>query len=120
MVDPVGDRDAPDPGASATKASRSLRNGLIALALLLALALGLLLAIPGLHGVARAMAHMRASWVALAVGLEILSCLAYVLAFLQVFERAPIRFGARVALSELAFGAAVADHEHVLVETLPS
>jgi uncharacterized membrane protein YbhN (UPF0104 family) len=28
-------------------------------------------------------------------------------AFLQVFERAPIRFGARVALSELAFGAAV-------------
>jgi len=30
-----------------------------------------------------------------------------VLAFLQVFERAPIRFGARVALSELAFGAAV-------------
>ena len=32
---------------------------------------------------------------------------AYVLAFLQVFERAPIRFGARVALSELAFGSAV-------------
>jgi hypothetical protein len=29
------------------------------------------------------------------------------MAFLQIFERAPIRFGARVALSELAFGAAV-------------
>jgi uncharacterized membrane protein YbhN (UPF0104 family) len=42
-----------------------------------------------------------------AVVLEILSCLGYVLAFLQVFDRAPIRFGARVALSELAFGAAV-------------
>ena len=42
-----------------------------------------------------------------AVDLEILSCLGYVLAFLQVFDRAPVRFGARVALSELAFGAAV-------------
>ena len=31
----------------------------------------------------------------------------YVIAFLQVFDRAPLRFGARVALSELAFGAAV-------------
>ncbi len=31
----------------------------------------------------------------------------YVLAFLQVFDRAPIRFGTEVALSELAFGSAV-------------
>jgi uncharacterized membrane protein YbhN (UPF0104 family) len=45
--------------------------------------------------------------VVLAIVLEVLSCLSYVLAFLQVFDRAPIRFGARVALSELAFGAAV-------------
>ena len=37
-----------------------------------------------------------------------LSCVGYVVCFLQVFDRAPIRFGARVALSELAFGAAVA------------
>jgi uncharacterized membrane protein YbhN (UPF0104 family) len=50
---------------------------------------------------------MDSTWLAVAVGLEILSCLGYVVAFLQVFERAPIRFGARVALSELAFGAAV-------------
>jgi uncharacterized membrane protein YbhN (UPF0104 family) len=42
-----------------------------------------------------------------AVFLELFSCLGYVVAFLQVFERAPIRFGARVALSELAFNAAV-------------
>jgi uncharacterized membrane protein YbhN (UPF0104 family) len=39
--------------------------------------------------------------------LEVLSCVGYIIAFLQVFDRAPIRFGARVALSELAFGAAV-------------
>ena len=68
---------------------------------------GLLLAVPGLHGVARTVTRMNGAWVAVAVALEILSCLGYVLAFLQVFERAPIRFGARVALSELAFNAAV-------------
>jgi uncharacterized membrane protein YbhN (UPF0104 family) len=50
---------------------------------------------------------MHPAWIALAVVLEILSCLGYVLAFLQVFDRAPLRFGARVALSELAFGSAV-------------
>src|SRR5947209_7491989 len=68
---------------------------------------GLLLAVPGLHGVAQTVAHMRTGWVLAAVGLEILSCLGYVLAFLQVFERAPLRFGARVALTELAFNSAV-------------
>jgi uncharacterized membrane protein YbhN (UPF0104 family) len=50
---------------------------------------------------------MQPGWIAVAVALEVLSCLGYVLAFLQVFERAPLRFGARVALSELAFNAAV-------------
>jgi len=76
-------------------------------AVLIALVAGLLLAIPGLHGVAHQVTHVQAGWIAAAVGLEVLSCLGYVLAFLQVFDRAPIRFGARVALSELAFGAAV-------------
>jgi len=88
-------------------AGRRLRNGLISLTVLVALIVGLLLAIPGLKGVERTVAHMAAGWIAIAVLLEILSCLGYVLAFLQVFERAPIRFGARVALSELAFNAAV-------------
>jgi uncharacterized membrane protein YbhN (UPF0104 family) len=50
---------------------------------------------------------MKAQWVAVAVLLEVLSCACYVLAFLQVFHRAPRRVGARVALSEEAFGAAV-------------
>ena len=44
---------------------------------------------------------------AAAVLLEALSCASYVVAFLQVFDRAPFRVGARVALSEEAFGAAV-------------
>ncbi|HEY2317619.1 MAG TPA: lysylphosphatidylglycerol synthase transmembrane domain-containing protein [Solirubrobacteraceae bacterium] len=96
---PAG-RDDEDPG-------RSLWRGLISLVILVALVVSLLLAIPGLHGVADQVADMQVGWIVVAVVLEILSCLGYVIAFLQVFDRAPVRFGARVALSELAFGAAV-------------
>jgi uncharacterized membrane protein YbhN (UPF0104 family) len=97
---PGGEGEDGDPG-------RSLWRGLISLAVLVALVAGLLLAVPGLHGVAHQVSHMKPGWLLAGVGLEILSCVGYVIAFLQVFERAPIRFGARVALSELAFGAAV-------------
>jgi uncharacterized membrane protein YbhN (UPF0104 family) len=93
-------RDDEDPG-------RSLWRGLISLVILVALVVSLLLAVPGLHGVGDAVAGMQAGWLLLAVALEILSCLGYVIAFLQVFDRVPLRLGARVALSELAFGAAV-------------
>ncbi|MGH2857094.1 MAG: lysylphosphatidylglycerol synthase transmembrane domain-containing protein [Solirubrobacteraceae bacterium] len=93
-------RDDADPG-------RSLWRGLVSLAILIALVAGLLLAVPGLHGVADQVSNMQIGWLAVAVALEVLSCVGYVIAFLQVFDRAPVRFGARVALSELAFGAAV-------------
>ena len=91
----------------AAKARRSLRNGFITLVLGLALAVGLLLAVPGLNGVATTVSNMKAQWVLVAILLEVLSCASYVIAFLQVFERAPFRLGARIALSEEAFGAAV-------------
>jgi hypothetical protein len=91
----------------AYKARRSLRNGLITLVLALALVVGLLLAVPGLNGVATTVSNMKTQWVVVAVLLEVLSCASYVVAFLQVFDRAPLRLGARVALSEEAFGAAV-------------
>lgn len=93
-------RDDEDPG-------RSLWRGLITLAILVVLAVSLLLAVPGLRGVGNVVEDMKPGWVVVAVALEILSCVGYVLAFLQVFERVPLRLGARVALSELAFGAAV-------------
>ena len=92
---------------NASKARRSLRNGFITLILGGALAVGLLLAVPGLKGVATTVSHLKAEWVVIAVLLEVLSCASYVVAFLQVFERAPRRVGAQVALSEEAFGAAV-------------
>jgi len=89
------------------EAKRSLRRNLIWLVALIALAVGLLLAVPGLHDVGRKVSHMNVSWLILGVVLEILSCAGYILAFLQVFERSPIRLGARVALTELAFNSAV-------------
>jgi uncharacterized membrane protein YbhN (UPF0104 family) len=103
---------SPDPPSEpqqvdAPKARRSLRNGFITLVLGLALAVGLLLAVPGLKGVATTVSHMKLQWVLVAVLLEVLSCASFVLAFLQVFERAPFRVGARIALTEEAFGAAV-------------
>jgi uncharacterized membrane protein YbhN (UPF0104 family) len=91
----------------AAKARRSLRNGFITLVLALALVAGLLLAVPGLKGVATTLSHMKVQWVVVAIVLEVLSCASYVVVFLQVFYRAPRRLGARVALSEEAFGAAV-------------
>jgi uncharacterized membrane protein YbhN (UPF0104 family) len=87
--------------------ARRLRNGLVSLAILLALIVGLLLAVPGLHGVGEVVTNMAPGWLVAAVLLEVLSCLGYVLIFLTVFDRAPIVFGARIALTEMAFGAAV-------------
>lgn len=108
---PGDEDDLEDLSASerqqAAEAGRNLRNGLITLAVLVLILVILGLAVPGLHGVAKVVAQMHIGWVVLAVAFEILSCLCYVIAFLQVFERAPIRWGARVALTELAFGTAV-------------
>jgi uncharacterized membrane protein YbhN (UPF0104 family) len=89
------------------RASRNLWHGLISLAGLIVLVVALVLAVPGLHGVARAVTRMNVWWLVAGIVLEIVSCVGYILAFLQVFDRAPVRFGARVALSELAFGVAV-------------
>jgi uncharacterized membrane protein YbhN (UPF0104 family) len=96
-----------DSDTETARESRHLWHGLISLAILVVIVVCLLVAIPGLHGVARTVEHMQIGWVVAAALLEILSCLGYVLAFLQVFDRTPVRFGARVALSELAFQSAV-------------
>jgi uncharacterized membrane protein YbhN (UPF0104 family) len=86
---------------------RRLRNGIIAVTVLVVLVVALLFAVPGLHGVGRVVTRMTPGWVAAAVVFQILSCVGYVLTFLLVFDRTPVVFGARVALTELAFGSAV-------------
>ncbi|WP_249010328.1 lysylphosphatidylglycerol synthase transmembrane domain-containing protein [Conexibacter sp. DBS9H8] len=107
-TDPDGTAGA-DGGfvAEEARATRNLLHGLISLGVLVALVVGLLLAVPGLHRVGHDVAKIDGGWIVIAVGLELLSCVGYIVAFLQVFDRAPVRFGARVAMSELAFGAAV-------------
>jgi uncharacterized protein (TIRG00374 family) len=76
---------------------------LVTLVVLVVLAVGLLAAVPGLHGVARLLRHASAGWIALAVTFEVLSCLSYVLAFEQVFPSVPRRTASLVAWSEMAF-----------------
>ncbi len=103
--------DSPSPeelDRQEATAGNNLWRGLISLGILVVLVVGLLLAVPGLKGVEHEVTHADAPWLVLAVAFEIFSCVGYILAFLQVFDRAPVRFGARVALAELAFGAAVA------------
>lgn len=102
-IDPL----TPADEDQAVAAGRNLRNGMISLIVLVILAVGLGFAVPGLEGIGDIITQMPGWLIAVAIGLEILSCLGYVVAFLQVFERAPIRWGARVALTELAFGSAV-------------
>jgi uncharacterized membrane protein YbhN (UPF0104 family) len=97
-----------DVPVSAADQAHRLRNGIISLAVLVVLVAGLLLAVPGLHGVASALGRFNAGTVALAVVLEVLSCVGYVLTFMLVFDRAPLLFAARLAWAEMAFGAAVA------------
>ena len=87
--------------------ARRLRNGLISVAILVALIVGLVLAVPGLHGVGDVVVDMSPAWIAVAVLFEICSCIGFIVIFLRVFDRAPVRFGARVALTEMAFGAVV-------------
>jgi uncharacterized membrane protein YbhN (UPF0104 family) len=86
---------------------RRLRSGLVSAAVLSLMVGGLVLAIPGLGAVGHRVAHARWVWVVLAGGLELASCLGYVLAFQGVFNDIPARFAALVATAEQAFGAVV-------------
>jgi uncharacterized membrane protein YbhN (UPF0104 family) len=101
---------APDETAAEltdTTQRRRLRNGVIGLALLMVLGVSLLLAVPGLRGVADGISDMPPGDVAGAIGLELASCFGFVFAFWLVFWRAPFVFAARVAWTEMAFGSAV-------------
>lgn len=82
-----------------------LRNGVITLVVLGAMAVALLLAVPGLRGVADRIGRIDGGWLTLAIILELASCIGYALAFQLVFRRAPLRLATRIAFAEMAFGA---------------
>lgn len=86
--------------------SRRLRNGVIALAVFFALVVALLLAVPGLSSVADRISDANLAWVTVGVGLELLSCLGYVLLFELVFQT-DRRFSTRLSFAELAVNSVV-------------
>jgi uncharacterized membrane protein YbhN (UPF0104 family) len=97
---------AQPPGDTSTDARR-LRNGLIWIAVLLVLLGGIALAVPDLRHVLNRASHAGVGWLALAVVLEIASCLGYVATLRLVLHRAPARDARRLAWAEMAFGAVV-------------
>lgn len=86
---------------------RRLRNGIVVAGVLSATLLGLVLAVPSLHAAVTAARSLNPTWIALAGGLELVSCLGYVVAFALVFGERARGPAARVAWSEMAFGAVV-------------
>ncbi|MGD0197136.1 MAG: lysylphosphatidylglycerol synthase transmembrane domain-containing protein [Solirubrobacteraceae bacterium] len=103
----MSDSDTAEPIDQPEAQARRLRNGTIAAAVLGVLIVALIIAVPGLHGVGRVVSRMNPGWLAAAIVFEVLSCVGYILVFLGIFERVSARFGARVAMTEVAFGAAV-------------
>jgi uncharacterized protein (TIRG00374 family) len=87
--------------------SRTLRNGLISLAVFFLLLGGLLTAVPSLRSVAERISDANAGWVALAIALELLSCAGYVVLFGLVFNRIERHLRIRLPLAELAVNSVV-------------
>jgi uncharacterized membrane protein YbhN (UPF0104 family) len=95
------------PEQAAAEQGRRLRNAIawvLAAGLLVA---ALLLAVPDLRDVGRKIAHMDPRWLAVAVALELGSCLGWVLVFRLTFPSVPARLANRLATAQLAFGAAL-------------
>ena len=101
-------RGAPEEGADALAAqSRTLRNSLISLAIFFALVAALLVSVPGLDSAADRIAKADVPWVLAGIGLELLSCLGYVVLFSLVFGRLGRSLSSRLSLAELAVNSVV-------------
>jgi uncharacterized membrane protein YbhN (UPF0104 family) len=87
--------------------SRTLRNSIISLTVFFALVVAMLMAVPGLESAGDTIVKASPSWVVLGVGLELLSCLGYVVLFDLVFGRIGRGLSSRLSLSELAVNSVV-------------
>ena len=83
----------------------SLRTRMITVTLLAVGVLTLLLAVPSLREVLVEIRHVGAPWLILAVGLELASCLSFVVIFRHFFDSLPARLTATVAWAEMGSGA---------------
>jgi uncharacterized membrane protein YbhN (UPF0104 family) len=87
--------------------SRTLRNSIVSLAVFFGLVVALLLAVPSLHSAAEHISDANSWWVAAGIGLELLSCVGYVVFFGLVFGVLGKRLTSRLSLSELAVNSVV-------------
>jgi uncharacterized membrane protein YbhN (UPF0104 family) len=87
--------------------SRTLRNSIVSLALFFAIVVALLLAVPGLHSVLAHLEDANPGWVAAAIGLEVLSCVSFVVLFDLVFGKLGRSLSSRLSLAELAVNSVV-------------
>jgi uncharacterized membrane protein YbhN (UPF0104 family) len=87
--------------------SRRLRNSIVSLAVFFAIVALLLLAVPGLRAAGEQITDAKPGWVALGVGLEVLSCASFVVLFGLVFGRLGRRLSSRLSLAELAVNSVV-------------
>jgi len=85
--------------------TRGIRRRIATAGLLAVLATSLLLAVPPLRGVLDEVLHIGPGWIAAAIGLEVVSCLGFVVIFRLFFETLPARQARRVAWTEMASGA---------------
>jgi uncharacterized membrane protein YbhN (UPF0104 family) len=96
-----------EPSSGAASDAHRLRNGVIWTAVLLLLLLGIGLAVPDLRGVIKRATHANLLWIAVGVGLELVSCLGYVAVVRLVLYRGPPKEVRQLAWAEMAFGAVV-------------
>jgi uncharacterized membrane protein YbhN (UPF0104 family) len=87
--------------------TRRLRNSVISLAVFCALVVALLLAVPGLRSAGDHVSDASPAWVGVGIGLELLSCLGYLVLFERVFDALRRPLARLLSLSELAVNSVV-------------
>jgi uncharacterized membrane protein YbhN (UPF0104 family) len=87
--------------------SRKLRNSIVSLAIFFALVAALLIGVPGLDAAADRIEHASVPWILAGVGLEVLSCVGYVVLFELIFGRLGRSLSSRLSLAELAVNSVV-------------
>jgi uncharacterized membrane protein YbhN (UPF0104 family) len=98
--------DEVDPGApEAAPARAGIGRRVATVALLVALGISLLLSVPGLRPVVTTIEAINPAWVALAIALELASCISFVIVFRLFFDRVRGRDARALAWTSMASGA---------------
>jgi uncharacterized membrane protein YbhN (UPF0104 family) len=93
------------PPPSIASPSRDLRRRVATAALLGILVVSLMLAVPGLRPVVREIRRMSPAWIAVAIALELASCLSFVVVFRLFFDRVDGHDARALAWTTMSSGA---------------